>query len=125
MNSNISASLSGKATTIKVRRILQLKIFSSTTSFEEDANSWKLKWERNFNELSEKLRIMLVKHRNIGHDWQFNKKQEELLYEYYFANELLINCLNSDSDITLKFRSYIEDTLLLAIAEIEQCKVTD
>ena len=99
--------------------------YTFTTSFEEDANSWELKWERNFKELSEKLRIMLVKHRNIGHDWQFNKKQEELLDKYYYANKLLVDCLNSDSYITPEVRSYIEDTLLLPIAEIEKHKLND
>lgn len=99
--------------------------YSFTMSFEEDANYWQLRWERNFKELCEKLRITLVKHRNIGHDWQFNKKQEDLLTKYYYANKLLVDCLNSDSYITPKVRSYIEETLLLPIAEIEKYKLTN
>lgn len=94
--------------------------YSFTMSFEEDANYWQLRWERNFKELCEKLRVLLVKHRNIGHDWQFNKKQEDLLTKYYYANRLLVDCLNSDSYITPKVRSYIEDTLFLPIEEIEK-----
>ncbi len=91
----------------------------------EDDHSWQSQWEGNIKEISEKLRIMLVKHRNIGHDWQFNKKQEELLNKYYYANKLLVDCLNSDSYITPEVRSHIEDTLFLPIAEIQKHKFTN
>ncbi|MGB3638513.1 MAG: NACHT domain-containing NTPase [Rivularia sp. (in: cyanobacteria)] len=90
-----------------------------------DEDSWQSKWEGNVKEISEKLRVMLVKHRNIGHDWQFNKKQEELLTKYYYVNKLLVDCLNSDSYVTPEIRSYIEETLLLPIKEIEKRKLTD
>ncbi|MEH2238116.1 NACHT C-terminal helical domain 2-containing protein [Nostoc sp.] len=54
---------------------------------------------------------------NISTDWQFSVQEKQQLKEYYDANRLLVDCLNSASE---KMRSHIEDTLLLPIAEIEK-----
>lgn len=67
-----------------------------------------------------KLKPIMIKHRNIGHDWQFSEKQEILLNQYYYANKLLIDCLNSDCYVSREVRQYIEDTLFLPISEIEK-----
>ena len=67
-----------------------------------------------------RLRKVMIQYRNIGHDWQFNQQQKKLLKEYYEANKLLVDCLNSDCNFTPAVRSHIEDTLLLPIVEIEQ-----
>ncbi|MEH2279870.1 MAG: NACHT domain-containing NTPase [Nostoc sp.] len=56
----------------------------------------------------------------IGDDWQFSKEQKELLQQYYDANKLLVDCLNSDCYVSREVRQQIEDTLLLPIAEIKQ-----
>ncbi|MEH2244298.1 NACHT C-terminal helical domain 2-containing protein [Nostoc sp.] len=69
---------------------------------------------------TEQLRDIMIEHRNIGHDWQFSNEQEELLQQYYDANKLLIDCLNSDCYVSREVRQQIEDTLLLPIAEIKQ-----
>ena len=62
----------------------------------------------------------MIEQRNIGHDWKFTQPQFELLSQYYFANQLLVDCLNSDCYVTRKVRQEIEDTLLLPIEEIEK-----
>ena len=72
-----------------------------------------LKWR-------EQLRPVLVKYRNIGHDWQFTDKQKKLFKQYYDANKLLVDCLNSNCYVSREVRQQIEDTLLLPIAEIKQ-----
>lgn len=69
---------------------------------------------------TKKLRAVMIKHRNIGHHWQFSNEQKELLEQYYYANKLLVKCLNSDCYVSREVRQGIEDTLLLPIAEIEQ-----
>ncbi|NEO68518.1 NACHT domain-containing protein [Moorena sp. SIO3H5] len=66
------------------------------------------------------LRNMMIKHRNIGHYWQFSEQQKELLKQYYDANVLLVECLNSDCYVSREVRQEIEDTLLLPISEIEK-----
>ncbi|MBK1987957.1 hypothetical protein A0J48_010465 [Sphaerospermopsis aphanizomenoides BCCUSP55] len=68
------------------------------------------------------LQEIMIKHRNIGYDWEFNHSQQELLQHYYNANILLMDCLNSDCYVSREVRQYIEDTLLLPMSEIEKIK---
>lgn len=67
-----------------------------------------------------KLRSVMIKYRNIGHDWQFSEEQKKLLKQYYNANKFLIKYLNSDCYVSRGVRRAIEDTLLLPIADIHQ-----
>jgi predicted NACHT family NTPase len=69
---------------------------------------------------AKQLRAVITEHRNIGHDWQFNDKQNKLLQQYYDANKLLVDCLNSDCYVSREVRQEIEETLLLPIAEIQK-----
>ena len=84
--------------------------------FEEE---W---WQLNGKTWIEELRMGMIKYRNIGHDWQFNDQQKELLWQYYNANMLLVDCLNKDCYVSRQVREEIEDTMLLPIAEIEKRK---
>jgi predicted NACHT family NTPase len=77
-------------------------------------------WQANGQAWTEQLRAVMIQHRNIGHDWQFSKQQQELLQQYYDANKLLVDCLNRSCNVTPAVRSNIEETLLLPIALIEQ-----
>ena len=62
----------------------------------------------------------MIEHRNIGHDWQFNREQKELLEKYYRANQLLTQCLHRECYVSVEVRQYIEETILLPIVEIEK-----
>ncbi|MDZ8137410.1 MAG: LuxR C-terminal-related transcriptional regulator [Nostoc sp. DedQUE04] len=78
------------------------------------------KWfEINGQEWLEKIAELMsnIPRINISADWQFSLQEKQQLKEYYNANRLLVDCLNSASE---KMRSHIEDTLLLPIAEIEK-----
>ncbi|NEQ29378.1 MAG: hypothetical protein F6K28_62765 [Microcoleus sp. SIO2G3] len=86
-------------------------------SKEEIIKQW---WEANGRAWTEQLRAVMIKYRNIGHDWQFSEQQEELLIQYYDANKLLVDCLNSDCYVSREVRQKIEDELLLPIAEINK-----
>ncbi|MBW4613109.1 MAG: NACHT domain-containing NTPase [Desmonostoc vinosum HA7617-LM4] len=61
----------------------------------------------------DQLTTLMMKYRNIGHNWKFHPSQTKLLEQYYYANQLLVDCLNSDGYISLKVRQDIENTLLL------------
>jgi predicted NACHT family NTPase len=76
-------------------------------------------WRTNGKNWAEKLRNVMIEYRNIGHDWQFSEEQKQLLRQYYDANQLLVECLKSDCYVSRDVRQYIEDTLLLPIAEIK------
>ncbi len=89
-----------------------------------DSNEWRFRqwWEANGQVWAEQLRAILIDYRNIGHDWQFSDEQKNLLKQYYDANKLLVDCLNSDCYVSREVRYEIEETLLLPIAEIENRK---
>jgi predicted NACHT family NTPase len=72
-------------------------------------------WRVNGQVLSEQLRVIMIEHRNIGHDWQFSEAQKDLLQQYYDANKLLVDCLNSDCYVSREVRAEIEASLLLPI----------
>ncbi len=79
-------------------------------------------WEQNGAEWTEDLRQIMIKYRNIGHDWQFTDEQKAKLQEYYDANLLLANCLNSECYVSREVREAIEATMLLPVAAIEKWK---
>ena len=53
---------------------------------------------------------------------RFTYDQKLRLVQYYYANLLLMQCLNSDCYVSREVRQEIDDTLLLPIAEIERYK---
>ena len=73
-------------------------------------------WKENGKAWREKLRQIMITHRNIGHDWQFTDQQEELLYQYHTANILLMECLDREAVIDRGVRVEIENTLFLPIS---------
>jgi predicted NACHT family NTPase len=80
--------------------------FDAISIKESDPQKWKdeiYSWQQN-------LRAVMIQHRNIGHDWQFTKQQNQNLRKYYFANELLKDCLESECYVDLDTRKYITDT---------------
>jgi hypothetical protein len=64
----------------------------------------------------------MIKYHNIGHDWKFTDEQKAKLQEYYDANLLLAQCLNSECYVNREVREAIEATMLLPVAEIEKWK---
>jgi Effector-associated domain 10/NACHT domain/Ribosomal protein L7/L12 C-terminal domain len=84
----------------------------------EFSSSW---WDRNQTKLSDDLRSILIRHRNIAHDWQFNGLQTRNLHLYYEANLLIVKCLKR-CNVNLQVKKEIENTLLLPLAEIERIK---
>ena len=80
--------------------------------FKENGEAW-----------TEDFRQAMIQHRNIGHDWQFNEAQKTLLKQYYHANQLLTQCLHQDCYVSPEVRQYIEETLLLPIAEIKPFEI--
>jgi len=100
----------------KLKHSLQ-QLENQHPNLENDKNQFKQWWKVNGKAWIEQLRTVMIEHRNIGHDWQFNKQQQELLENYYDANKLLVNCLNSDCYVNQEVRQEIEDTLLLPVAD--------
>ena len=71
-------------------------------------------WHANGQAWAAKFRSMLIEYRQIGHNWQWSLPQLTVLKQYYQANQLLVNCLNSDCRCSAVVRADIEETLLLS-----------
>ena len=88
-----------------------------SSKMPDDSESCKKWWKANCKTLRKQLRSATVKYRNIGHDWQFSNEQKDQLQQYFDANLLLIDCLNSGCCVSRDVRQEIEDTLLLPMSE--------
>jgi len=80
-------------------------------------------WESMEQDWTEKLRTIMIDHRDLGCQWYFSDEQKQVLDEYHEANRLLVKCLNVASrTLENKTKKSILETLLLPIAEIEKRK---
>ena len=61
------------------------------------------------------LKNTICKHQNIQHHCQFSPERQEVLEQYYYANQLLNDCLNSNCQVTDVVRQKIEASLLSPI----------
>lgn len=75
--------------------------------------------QTNYSAWAEQLKMTVINYRNINHQWQFSPEQEQVLQRYYDANQLLLDCLHSNSEVTPAIRQEIEATLLLPQKELE------
>lgn len=98
------------------RSLQQLK--EQLPDLGEDKEKFKQWWKTTGGAWSDRLRSVIIEYRHLGYDWQFSAQQKDALKQYYEANQLLVNCLNSDRYTTSTVREEIENTLLLPIAEI-------
>jgi predicted NACHT family NTPase len=105
---------------LKLKRQLQ-EIYYRLPN-HRDRDRYQKWWEHYGDRWTEDLRQIMIKYRNIGHDWQFTDEQKAKLQEYYDANLLLANCLNSECYVSREVREEIEATMLLPMAEIEKWK---
>jgi predicted NACHT family NTPase len=76
-------------------------------------------WQQHYPAWVEQVRATIAHYRNIHHPWQFTPEQQQVLQRYYDANQLLIDCLNSNCEVTATIRQEIEATLLLPQKELE------
>ncbi|PZO44457.1 MAG: signal transduction protein [Pseudanabaena frigida] len=77
----------------------------------EDADS-DIKWQYWANNLRQEA----INHRNIGQIWDLTSHQLDQLSQYFEANRLLVECLESDCYVHQPVRQAIEQSLLLPTA---------
>ncbi|MGB5959892.1 MAG: NACHT domain-containing protein [Coleofasciculaceae cyanobacterium] len=78
-------------------------------------------WRANGQIWTNQLRAVMIKHRNIGYNWQqFSNEPKELLQQYYDANKLLVDCLNSGCEVSKTVKNKILERLLLPFDEINK-----
>jgi predicted NACHT family NTPase len=78
----------------------------------EDRESLKQWWQGNGQAWASQLRTVLIEHRNIGHEWHLGEATLQQIEQYGDANKLLVDCLNSNCQLTPTVRQEVEETLL-------------
>ncbi|MBE9006854.1 NACHT domain-containing NTPase [Fortiea sp. LEGE XX443] len=98
--------------------LLQLKEQLPTLDIE--TNLFKQWWIINGQNWIEQLSLVMNQYNDCPDThWQFNQEDKNLIQQYHDANVLLMECLNSNCYVSYDVRQYIENTLLLPIAEIK------
>ena len=87
-------------------------------NYDENREKWQQWWRNNGTAWRKELRKATIEYRNIGHQWDFNQQQIELLTQYFTANQLLVDCLHSECYVSREVREEIENTLLLPFADV-------
>ena len=75
-------------------------------------NNW---FDNDFQNWLDRVNVVTTEERNIGHNWQFTEESKSHLRQYYDANKLLVDCLNSSRNLSPTMRAHIEETFLLPI----------
>jgi len=78
----------------------------------DQLNNWL---ENDFKNWLDQVNVVTTEERNIGHNWHFTEESKSQLRQYYDANKLLVDCLNSSRNISPTIRAHIEETFLLPI----------
>lgn len=75
-------------------------------------------WMAHGEKWIDEFRSILMRHRNIGHKWNFTSGEISILRNYYNANRVLSSCLNSDCYISREVREEIKKSTLLPMNKI-------
>lgn len=86
---------------------------------QQNQKQFQAWWRTHYTDWIAQLKTTIVHYRNVNHPWQFSPEQEQVLQRYYNANQLLLDCLHSNCEVTPTIRQEIETTLLLPQKELE------
>jgi predicted NACHT family NTPase len=75
-------------------------------------------WQTNYADWLLQLKAAVSQYRNTQSEWHFRPEQQNRLQQYYDANQLLLDCLNSNCDISPTVRQELETTFLLPQSQI-------
>ncbi|MDS3860725.1 NACHT domain-containing NTPase [Thermosynechococcaceae cyanobacterium BACA0444] len=116
--SNVISNILGVVIDASLKKSLD-QLSSELSEHNNNQKQYEKWWQIHHQAWVEQLKNALRTHRNILHEWDFTPEQKETLNKYYDANKLLVDCLNSNCEVTAAVRQEIESTLLLDQAELE------
>lgn len=70
----------------------------------QNQEKFQVWWQAHSSAWVEQLKMTVINYRNIDHHWQFSQQQQQALQRYYDANQLLLDCLNSNCEVTAAIR---------------------
>jgi predicted NACHT family NTPase len=112
---NLDLALALEIETTDLSRSLQQMKDRLPASFLDNLDNFRTWWKRNGEEWSEELRTIMIRHRNVGQNWQFSQSKLKLIQQYYDASKLLVDCLESDCYVSREVREEIVNSLLLPL----------
>ncbi|NEP20129.1 MAG: hypothetical protein F6J97_25145 [Leptolyngbya sp. SIO4C1] len=86
------------------------QLYSQLPRQESGLNGW---WQLQGQDWIAQLRQLMIRYRNIGHNWQFSEAELACLKQYYEANRLLFECIHSDCYASREVREAILQTMFL------------
>ncbi|HEY9876826.1 MAG TPA: NACHT domain-containing protein [Leptolyngbyaceae cyanobacterium] len=101
--------------------VVKLEQLETKLSLSKNWQHFRLWWQAQGQQWLEDLRQVMIKHRNIGHKWQFTKQQKQQLQRYYDANLFLVGLIQTEGAVSQEVQADIEDSLLLPWDEL-QCR---
>jgi predicted NACHT family NTPase len=87
---------------------------------QHNQKQFQVWWQAHYANWIARLKVTIAHYRSINHHWQFSVEQQQVLQRYYDANQLLLDCLHSNCEVTPSIRQEIEATLLLPQKELEE-----
>ena len=110
LNTNLYKARSLSLSTTFQQALLSLRLdLESATANEASFREWKQMQKKGW---MENLKSLVIRHRNIGHLWQFSTEQTNKLSLYYVANLLLVECMKR-AYVSNEVRQQIEDGMLM------------
>ncbi|MEQ9234087.1 NACHT C-terminal helical domain 2-containing protein [Coleofasciculus sp. E2-BRE-01] len=76
----------------------------------ERLNSW---WFNHRHSWIRRVGFLMGQHDQGEHDWQFSRNQTRSLWDYYDANQLVVDCLRSSDEVNIEVQQQMEDELFL------------
>ncbi len=108
----------GMVLDVGLQKSLQ-QLSNELPNFDQNQERFQRWWQVHYSTWSQQLKTTITNYRDIHHHWHFSQPQQELLQRYYDANQLLLDCLNSNCEVTAAIRQEIEATLLLPTQKLE------
>jgi len=117
LSENISSTTNGDG--FELKHELE-NLLNQVPCWDGNFEAYSQWWKDNHIFWSEKLKAIIIKHRDVGHDWDFSDEQKQKLQKYFDCNRLLVNCLNSGCNVSPELRVRVEEMLLLPFDYLEQ-----
>lgn len=86
-------------------------------SSQQDKEILKAWWQSNGQSWTTQLKELIKIHRQMDCAWQFSEKQLHLIQKYWEANNLLVYCFNTASNVTPNLKEVIKEALILPPAQ--------
>lgn len=94
-----------------------LRLMPAREDSLEDWERYRDWWKANSQGWIEQLKYLMKKYRNIDCNHQLSEQGKKLLEQYRYANELLLDCLKIDCEVSREVRQESENKLLLPLSK--------